>query len=125
MNRGPVRALLIVVGTVAVLLGIVGVFLPLLPTTPFLLLAAWCYARSSKRFYAWLLAHRCLGPYIRNYGEGKGMTRRAKTSTLALLWVAIVVTAVFAIPYWWMQLPLMAIAAAITFYLLRLPTCRE
>ena len=125
MIRGPVRALLIVAGTVAVLLGVVGVFLPLMPTTPLLLLAAWCYARSSKRFYDWLLAHRWLGPYIRNYIEGKGMTRRAKTSTLALLWVAVGVTAGFAIPAWWMQLPMVAIAAAITFYLLRLPTCRE
>ena len=66
-----VKALYFIAGTVCLILGIIGIILPILPTTPFLLLAAGCYARSSERFYNWLLNNRILGSYIRNYREGK------------------------------------------------------
>ena len=122
--RRPIRILLLVLGTVSVALGIVGIFLPLVPTTPLLLLAAWCYARSSERFYRWLLAHRWLGPYIRDFRDGRGMTARAKGTTLALLWLAVLVTGGYAVPAWWVRWPLAAIAVGVSVYLLRLPTRR-
>jgi hypothetical protein len=102
----------------------VGIFLPLVPTTPFLLLAAWCYARGSDRFYRRLLANRWLGPYIRNFREGRGLTLWAKVSTIAVLWLAISIAAGFVAPAWWSRLLLVGIAAAVTTYLLRMPTCR-
>jgi hypothetical protein len=76
-------------GTISTVIGIIGIFVPILPTTPFLLLAAACYTRSSERFYRWLLYNRIIGVYIRNYVEGKGMPLRAKLFTILLLWVTI------------------------------------
>jgi len=121
-RQGPVRILLLIGGTVALVLATLGVFLPLLPTTPLVLLAAWCFARSSERFHRRLLANRWLGPYIRNYQQGRGMPARAKVITLILLWSAIGVGAGFVAPAWWSRLLLVTIAAGVTIYLLRLPT---
>ena len=73
----------------SVAIGIIGIFVPILPTTPFLLLAAACYIRSSERFYRWLLNNRIFGVYISNYIEGKGMALRVKLFTIFLLWVSI------------------------------------
>jgi uncharacterized membrane protein YbaN (DUF454 family) len=84
--------LLIGAGTLSVIMGVIGIFLPVFPTTPFLLLAAMCYMRSSERLYRALLKNRICGSYIRNYLEGRGMTIRAKILTLSLLWIVIVVT---------------------------------
>lgn len=78
-----------ILGTLFVALGIAGVFLPLLPATPFLLLAAACYVRGSDRLYAWLINHRYLGPYIRNFRDRKGMPLRAKVYTVVILWASI------------------------------------
>ena len=76
-------------------LGVLGIFLPLLPTTVFLLLAAACYARSSERFYLKLVNSPWLGGYIRNQREGRGMRRRDKIVTLALLWIGIGATMIW------------------------------
>ncbi len=123
--KGPVRVLLLAAGTLCVALAILGIFLPLLPTTPLLLLAAWCYARSSERFYRRLLANRWLGPYIRNYREGRGMTAKAKASSLLVLWLVMLVTIVIVNQVWWVCLLLITIAAGISIFLLRLPTFRN
>ena len=123
--KGPARILLLVAGTLSVALAILGIFLPLLPTTPLLLLAAWCYARSSERFYRRLLANRWLGPYIRNYREGRGMAARAKASSLVVLWLAMSVTIGVVTPVWWVSLLLVGIGSGISIFLLRLPTCRQ
>jgi uncharacterized protein len=111
-------------GSVCVALGVAGLFLPIVPTTPFLLLAAWCYARSSRRVYAWLMTNRWCGAYIRNYREGRGISRAHKTACLLLLWLAIGSTAGFAVTRWWVRLALLAIAVAVTVHVLRIKTCR-
>lgn len=69
--------------------GVIGIFVPILPTTPFLLLAAFCYMRSSPRFHHWLMNNRLFGAYIRNYTEGRGIPLRLKLFTIALLWATI------------------------------------
>lgn len=76
-------------GTLSLAIGIVGIFTPVLPTTPFLLLAAACYLRSSQRFHRWLMNNRVFGSYIRNYTEGRGIPIRVKLFTIALLWITI------------------------------------
>ena len=119
------RILLLVLGTISVVAGVVGIILPLVPTTPFLLLAAWCFARSSERFYRLLLSNRWLGPYIRNYRDGRGMSLRAKISTLVLLWIAIIIGAGFVAPVLWLRLVMVGIAMGVTTFLLRLPTCAD
>ncbi len=75
-----------VAGVIAVLLGILGIFLPLLPTTPFLLLASWCFARGSDRLHGWLLSHRVFGEYLRNFEAGRGIPLRAKIVATVMLW---------------------------------------
>ena len=84
--------MLVAVGTVSVGLGAVGAILPLLPTTPFLLLAVLCFARSSERMHTWLLAHRWFGPYIVNYYAGT-MTKRQLVQTLCIMWIGLGVSA--------------------------------
>jgi uncharacterized protein len=83
------KVLLNIAGTVFVALGILGAFLPLLPATPFLLLASACYVRGSDRLYRWLMGSRYLGPYIKNFQEKKGMPVRAKVVTIAILWASL------------------------------------
>jgi uncharacterized membrane protein YbaN (DUF454 family) len=89
MSAGLKRYLLIALGTLSLAIGIVGIFTPVLPTTPFLLLAAACYLRSSERFHRWLMNNRVFGSYIRNYTEGRGLPLKVKLFTIALLWVTI------------------------------------
>ena len=115
------RALLVVCGTLSVALGVLGIFLPLLPTTVFLLLAAACYARSSERFYLKLINSPWLGGYIRNQREGRGMRKRDKVATIALLWVGIGATAIWTVDAWWVRLVLVAIAAGVTLHVVKLP----
>jgi uncharacterized membrane protein YbaN (DUF454 family) len=116
------RIVLIVCGTACVAVGVVGIVLPLLPTTPFLLLAAVCYARSSTAFYDWLTTNRWCGDYIRNYREGRGITRRHKVFTLTLLWLTIGYTAGFAVSLWWVKLILLGIALAVTWHVASMRT---
>lgn len=116
------RGMLVAAGVLCTALGALGVLLPGLPTTPFLLLAAFCFSRSSERFHQWLLGHRWLGAYLRNFEEGRGMTRRDKAITLATMWLTIGMTVVFFIPVAWGRAALIAIAATVSVYLLRLPT---
>jgi len=123
MSRAA-RTLLVVCGTVALALGLVGVFLPLLPTTPFLLLAAACYARSSTRLHDWLLNHRVFGEYIRDYRDRRGMKLRAKIVALGLLWLMIG-SSILAVDPLWLELLLAVIATAVTIHILRLRTLRS
>ena len=95
-ERGPLeRGLWIGLGTTFVAIGAMGVAVPLLPTTPFLLLAAFCYARGSKRLHSWLLGHRYLGVYLRAYERGEGVSKSAKAISLLLLWGAMIVTMIY------------------------------
>ena len=120
--KEPIGALLIVLGTLCVALGVLGMFLPLLPTTPFLLLAAICYARSSERFYHWLMTNRWCGEYIRNYREGRGIPLKQKVLTILLLWLTIGSTAWLAISQWWVRLILLVIAVGVTIHLVKIKT---
>ena len=104
------------------MLGVVGMILPVLPTTPFLLLAAVCYAHSSPRFYHWLLNNRWFGEYIRNYREGNGMPLRQKIITIGLLWLTIGLSVVYAVSLWWVRLILLGIAVGVTTHLVSIKT---
>lgn len=116
------RLTLMALGLLCVVLGTLGILLPGLPTTPFLLLAAFLFARSSQRFHRWLLAHRWLGRYIRNFEQGRGMTRRDKAATLVTMWATMGISAAFFVPVVWGQAAMLVIAVAVSAYLLSLPT---
>jgi uncharacterized membrane protein YbaN (DUF454 family) len=113
---------LVTVGVIALSLGIVGVFVPLLPTPPFLLLAAACFVRSSPRLYTWLINHRWFGDYIQYYREYKAITLRAKIVTLALLWGVIGYTTFAIVTTWWVRVLLGIVAVGVTIHILHLRT---
>jgi uncharacterized membrane protein YbaN (DUF454 family) len=120
-----VRALFFVAGTVSLSLGAIGIVLPVLPTTPFLLLALACYCRSSQRMTHWMLTNRYFGKYIQNYKEGKGIPLKTKLFAITVLWIAIGYSAIFIIPILIVQIILFAVAAAVTLHMTRLPTYRH
>ncbi len=119
------RYLLIIAGTISVGLGIVGIFLPILPTTPFLLLAAACYARSSKRFYDWLLNNKWFGTYIKNYHEGRGVPLKVKVFTISLLWITILASVFFVVNNFWIKIVLIIIAIGVTIHILTIKTYKQ
>jgi uncharacterized protein len=115
------RTALVICGSAALVLGIVGVFVPVLPTTPLLLLAAACYARSSVRLHDWLLQHPVFGEYIRDYGERRGMKPRAKVVAITALWLGIGIS-ILVVGTFWLQLLLATVAVLVTTHILRLRT---
>ena len=117
MRTTAKRRLLIAAGTLCTGLGIIGVFVPILPTTPFLLLAAACYMRSSERFYRWLTNNRIFGAYVRNYIEGRGMPLRIKVFTIVLLWLAIGLSINFAVQSLVIRIILVSIAVGVTVHI--------
>jgi len=127
-----VRALWFIAGTICVALGAIGIVLPILPTTPFLLAAAACYYKSSEKMHRWLLNNKWFGEYIRNYTEGKGLPMKTKIAALSLLWITIVFSTVFmldrllpaqlVLP---MQLIMVAVAVVVSIHILRLPTVKK
>lgn len=116
------RSLLIAAGLLSTVLAVLGIFLPLLPTVPLLLLAAACFARSSPRCHNWLREHRHFGPVLAAYQDGAGIPRRARITALLLIWTSIPLSALFLAKAAWLRLLLLLIALAITLYLCRLPT---
>ena len=119
------RGTFIVAGTISLGLGAAGVFLPILPTTPFLLLSAACYYKGSERMHRWLLNNKLFGSYIRNYKEGKGISKIAKILSLFLLWITIGYSAFFMISSYVVQLILFAVAIVVTVHVATLPTLRK
>ncbi len=107
---------------IAVGLAAAGVFLPLLPTTPFLLLAAACFARGSDRFYDALLSHRVFGPMIRDYREKGGISSRTKVASLSLLWLTISLSAFLALSSWPARGLLFLVASLVTIHILSFKT---
>jgi uncharacterized membrane protein YbaN (DUF454 family) len=109
-------------GTVCVGLGVLGIFLPVLPTTPFLLLAAYCYGRGSERFYHWLVYRSWVGSYVRNYQSGHGIPLKQKVLTIALLWLTIGCTIGLVALAWWLKVALLIVAIGVTIHLARMKT---
>lgn len=119
-----VRYFLQGVGWLSVALGVIGVFLPVLPTTPFLLLAAACFARGSPRFYHWLVDHPRLGPWIRGYLEGNGIPLKGKVYAIGLMWVSIGFSC-WLLPSVWARGVMVVSAVGVTVYILRQKTLRR
>lgn len=127
-----VRTLWLIAGTIFIVLGAIGIVLPILPTTPFLLAAAACYYKSSSRMHRWLLNNKWFGDYIRNYTEGKGLSKKTKITALTVLWATIGFSTIFmldrllpAMLVLPMQIIMIVVAIAVSTHILRLPTFRK
>ncbi|ACH39854.1 protein of unknown function DUF454 [Citrifermentans bemidjiense Bem] len=114
------RLILIGVGWVSIACAVIGLFLPLVPSVPFLLLAVFCFSRSSEKFHTWLVEHRHLGPILKDYLVHGGISRKAKACAVCAIWISFPVTAWF-VESTWAKLLLLTIAAVVTVYLLLLP----
>lgn len=114
------RYIFITLGTIFVVIGIIGIFVPILPTTPFLLLAAFFYLRGSRKFYDWLLNNKVCGSYIRNYLEGRGMPLRVKIFTITLLWTGIGISIWLTYPNLIVALILILVAIGVTTHIVLL-----
>jgi len=112
------RRLLVIAGTVFTGVGILGILVPILPTTPFLLLAAACFVRSSQSFYTWLLNNRLLGIYISSYVQGKGMPHRVKVFTVVLLWTTIGLSMWLATQDFLIRVILVLVAVGVTIHII-------
>ena len=123
--RNWTRPLLIITGTLLVGLGIIGIFMPILPTTPFLLLAAACYARSSQRFYHRLLNNKWFGNYIKNYIQRKGVPLKVKVLAITWLWITIGFSVVFAVEVFLVRLILILIAIGVSIHIFSIRTLKE
>lgn len=119
------RAVLLVIGTLLLGLGIVGIYVPGLPTTPFLLLAAACYLRSSERLFHWLVSHPRMGPQLRVFLQKKAVPRRVKVVSLALAWAVLGGLALFVVQSAFMKLLLISLAIIKTVVMLALPTLED
>jgi len=116
------RPLLLIAGTLCVILGIVGIALPLLPTTPFLLLAATCYSKSSDKFYQWLLNDKWLGGYIRRFRSKQGVTVRVKFKAIAVMWLTMGGSAYFVRERPYVLAVLLVCGVGVSLFVLSLPT---
>lgn len=116
--------ILTILGLLALGLGILGIFLPVLPTTPLLLLAAALFLRSNRGLYDWLLNHPRLGPYIRNFMEYKAIPLKIKVLSVTLVWITLLNCAVFVADHWTFRLFFIVLAAAISVHILSYKTLK-
>ena len=117
-----IRWLFVISGFILLGIGIAGMFLPVLPTTVFLLLAAWCFARSSEKFYNWLHNNKFFGKYISDYRSGKGMTAGSKIFSISFLWIGILYSVIFATSILYVKILLLLIAVGVTWHLIAIKT---
>jgi hypothetical protein len=116
------KKILIVFGTFFLGVGVIGIFVPLLPTTPFLLLSAACYARSSKRLYDWLMSNRYFGRHLKDYMGGKGISLKLKFFALSLFLITITYSVIFIIDNNFWRMTLLLIGAGVSIHILAIKT---
>jgi uncharacterized membrane protein YbaN (DUF454 family) len=111
-----------ILGFTSLTLGIIGIALPILPTTPFLLLSSYLFLKSSERLYNWLLKNKILGQYIKDFQIEKSIPLKVKISSISLLWITISISNIFFINIIWIKLLLFAIAIGVTIHILHYKT---
>lgn len=118
----PKKLLYVALGTISLILGLIGIPLPVLPTTPFILLSAWCFYRSSPRFHSWLINHPRLGKIVKEYANNEGMTRESKLKALRISWGFVLITEVFLLDSFNLRLATFVLMLIGTFFILRVKT---
>lgn len=118
--KSVVQVMLIGIGSASIGIGIIGIVLPLIPTTPLLLLGAYCLFKSSPKLYNKLMEHKVLGGYIRRWRSGEGIPLKSKIIVISMLWLAIGFSVTYMIPLLFVKILLIIIASCVTIYLIRL-----
>lgn len=116
-----IRILFNIIGTLAVVLGLIGIFVPLLPTTPFLLLASACYMRGSPRMAHWMVSNRLFGRYLNDFQTNQGIPMKTKIVALTVMWISLSISA-YVVPLPWVRPILLLIGIGVTIYLWRYKT---
>lgn len=119
-----ITVLLILAGYISLFFGILGLFLPILPTTPFLLLSAYLFSKSSKKMYNWLNNNRYFGKYIKRYREGVGIPLKTKILSVSTLWITIIFSTYYFVDNFWIDFLLITIALIVSYHILSRPTYR-
>ena len=121
MKEQTLKIFFIIVGWLSIILGVIGILLPLLPTTPFILLAAFCFARSSEKFHTWLLEHKLFGPIVQAWEEGKGIPKRTRNFAVLLMWSGMSLSA-YLVWHIGATISLLIIGTCVSIYMFRLPS---
>ncbi len=119
------RIIYIILGSFFLILGAVGIFIPLLPTTPFWLLTCWFYLRSSDKLYNRAMSNRYFGSYVRNFLVDKAIPLRSKIISVSIMWLSAILTSLYLIEYLWVKLLLILISAGVTWHILSFPTKKK
>ncbi len=119
------KYVLIITGSFLVGLAVLGIFIPILPTTPFLLLASSCFIKSSPKFYNWLINNKQLGKYIKNYRENKGVPLKVKITSISFLWGTITYSFFFITQIWTIRIILLLIAIGVTLHIFSIKTFKQ
>lgn len=122
MMGGTKRIVYVILGSLFLILGAIGIFIPLLPTTPFWLLTCWFYVRSSEALYNRAMNNRYFGSYIRNYMVDKAIPLRSKFISVSIMWLSAILTSLFLIEYVWVKILLILISIGVTWHILSFPT---
>lgn len=118
------RTIYLVIGFFFVGLAFIGVFVPVMPTTVFLILATWSFMRSSEKYYIWLTTNRYFGRMIRNYNTFRGIEHKTRIKSLIVLWITLIVSMLL-VKIWWVILILIAVGIGVTWHLFALRTLTE
>lgn len=118
------KVLFLALGLLSLVMAILGIFLPLLPTTPFLLLSAYLFAKSSTKLYNWLLRTKYFGKIIKDYKAQEGVAPGIKVFALIFLWTTILATILFFFSPWYLDLILILIASLVSYHILKLKTLK-
>ena len=119
------KIIYILLGSISLVLGTLGIFLPLLPTTPFYLLTAWLYMRGSEKLYRKVMNNKYFGTIVRNFQEDKSIPLKTKITIVSMLWVTILLSAFWAVSLWWVRALLLVIAVGVTIHVLSYRTTKS
>lgn len=122
-RSGLSRFLWLILGLLFVAIGLIGVVVPGLPTTPLMILAAACFAKSSQRFYDWVITNKMFGHHVKNYREGRGIPARSKRAIIPVLWIFVLFAVFVGIPggLFYAKIAIMILAVIGTAFILRIP----
>ncbi len=124
MSKIP-KLLFVVFGFISLGLGVLGIFLPLLPATPLFLLSAVLFSKGSDKFHTWLLNHKVLGSYIRNFQKDKSIPLHIKIASISMMWVTMFISGYFFVQILWVRILLAVIGIGVTIHILSFKTKKK